>query len=310
MPAPTVSSAHAVVGGHHRRELRRTFALPEKPCGDFLVHCFCSLCALCQEAREIKRRSAVHPAPRLAAALERRGQPPEVQRMTRTYSHGLALEDWEWDSESGTVGVVRTKSRNLSGANAPGIAKAKAIRRTTTSLQDSGSLRGSVEPTSPLSGRGERSWIGRASDLDGKAAESAVAAEDQAAKVDNEPEGAAAPEPASAPGAAVPATRSFNFMSPFDGPDTAPPAAAASQRQLGRAVSFARATASSSGRGTELSGLSEAELDSLASRVSLDMASAARAAAQRIIAVDRQSHSFLQHRLNQLKEDEASGDDR
>lgn len=296
-----------MVGGHHRRELRRTFALPEKPCGDFLVHCFCSLCALCQEAREIKRRSAVHPAPRLAAALERRGQPPEVQRMTRTYSHGLALEDWEWDSESGTVGVVRTKSRNLSGANAPGIAKAKAIRRTTAGLHDSGSLRGSVEPTSPRSG--ERSWIGRASDADGKAAEAAVAAEDQAAKAGSESEEATAREPAPAPGAAAPAARSFNFMSPFDGPVTAPPAASASQRQLGRAVSFARATASSSGRGTELSGLSEAELDSLASRVSLDMAAAARAAAQRIIAVDRQSHSFLQHRLNQLKEDEANGDD-
>eukprot|EP01018_Ginkgo_biloba_P038956 Gb_02805 [translate_table: standard] len=37
-------------------KLRSEFNLPEDPCGDCLVHCFCEPCALCQEYREFKNR--------------------------------------------------------------------------------------------------------------------------------------------------------------------------------------------------------------------------------------------------------------
>eukprot|EP01018_Ginkgo_biloba_P018957 Gb_14595 [translate_table: standard] len=40
----------------YRTRLRSQFNLVEKPCGDCLVHCFCELCALCQEYRELKNR--------------------------------------------------------------------------------------------------------------------------------------------------------------------------------------------------------------------------------------------------------------
>lgn len=42
-----------------RRKIRETFDLPEQPCSDTCIHCWCSPCATCQEAREIKRRSAL-----------------------------------------------------------------------------------------------------------------------------------------------------------------------------------------------------------------------------------------------------------
>ncbi|OVA03881.1 Uncharacterized protein family Cys-rich [Macleaya cordata] len=41
----------------YRRALRSKYNLPEAPCGDFITHLCCHLCALCQEYREIRERS-------------------------------------------------------------------------------------------------------------------------------------------------------------------------------------------------------------------------------------------------------------
>uniref|UniRef100_A0A5B7BMA3 Protein PLANT CADMIUM RESISTANCE 10 n=1 Tax=Davidia involucrata TaxID=16924 RepID=A0A5B7BMA3_DAVIN len=41
----------------YRRALRSKYDLPEAPCGDFVTHFFCHLCAICQEYREISERS-------------------------------------------------------------------------------------------------------------------------------------------------------------------------------------------------------------------------------------------------------------
>ncbi|KAK6137003.1 hypothetical protein DH2020_029255 [Rehmannia glutinosa] len=41
----------------YRRTLRSNYNLEEAPCGDFITHFFCHLCALCQEYREIRERS-------------------------------------------------------------------------------------------------------------------------------------------------------------------------------------------------------------------------------------------------------------
>ncbi|PPS16325.1 hypothetical protein GOBAR_AA04243 [Gossypium barbadense] len=38
----------------HRRRLRGQYGLKQSPCNDFLVHCFCHYCALCQEYRQLK----------------------------------------------------------------------------------------------------------------------------------------------------------------------------------------------------------------------------------------------------------------
>ncbi|KAK2987915.1 hypothetical protein RJ640_003045 [Escallonia rubra] len=40
----------------YRSKMRRQYMLQEDPCWDFLVHCCCDLCALCQEYRELKHR--------------------------------------------------------------------------------------------------------------------------------------------------------------------------------------------------------------------------------------------------------------
>ncbi|XP_051138941.1 protein PLANT CADMIUM RESISTANCE 10 [Andrographis paniculata] len=40
----------------YRRTLRTKYNLPEAPCGDFVTHFFCHLCAICQEYREIRER--------------------------------------------------------------------------------------------------------------------------------------------------------------------------------------------------------------------------------------------------------------
>ncbi|KAL5726266.1 hypothetical protein ACHQM5_009321 [Ranunculus cassubicifolius] len=42
----------------YRPKLRMLYSLPEEPCPDCLVHCFCEWCALCQEFRELKNRGA------------------------------------------------------------------------------------------------------------------------------------------------------------------------------------------------------------------------------------------------------------
>ncbi|XP_051148420.1 protein PLANT CADMIUM RESISTANCE 2-like [Andrographis paniculata] len=40
----------------YREKLRKQYGLQESPCGDFMVHCCCESCALCQEYRELKNR--------------------------------------------------------------------------------------------------------------------------------------------------------------------------------------------------------------------------------------------------------------
>ncbi|XP_073306634.1 protein PLANT CADMIUM RESISTANCE 2-like [Primulina huaijiensis] len=40
----------------YRSRMRTEYMLPETPCGDCLVHCFCEACALCQEYRELQHR--------------------------------------------------------------------------------------------------------------------------------------------------------------------------------------------------------------------------------------------------------------
>ena len=35
-------------------KLRSQYGLPEEPCADCCVHCWCRNCALCQEYRELK----------------------------------------------------------------------------------------------------------------------------------------------------------------------------------------------------------------------------------------------------------------
>lgn len=41
----------------YRRAIRSRYNLQEAPCGDFVTHFFCHLCAICQEYREICERS-------------------------------------------------------------------------------------------------------------------------------------------------------------------------------------------------------------------------------------------------------------
>ncbi|KAG2454982.1 hypothetical protein HYH02_000808 [Chlamydomonas schloesseri] len=50
-----------------RQQLRLKYGLREEPCSDCCVHCWCSTCALCQEARELQLRGAA-PASGVAAA--------------------------------------------------------------------------------------------------------------------------------------------------------------------------------------------------------------------------------------------------
>ncbi|KAL5544735.1 hypothetical protein UlMin_008519 [Ulmus minor] len=40
----------------YRTKLRAHYNLPEEPCKDCCVHCFCTACAICQEYRELKNR--------------------------------------------------------------------------------------------------------------------------------------------------------------------------------------------------------------------------------------------------------------
>ncbi|KAK1404561.1 protein PLANT CADMIUM RESISTANCE 10 [Heracleum sosnowskyi] len=49
----------------YRRELRTKYNLQEAPCGDFVTHFFCHLCALCQEYREIRERTGNNYSPDL-----------------------------------------------------------------------------------------------------------------------------------------------------------------------------------------------------------------------------------------------------
>ncbi|KAL3632659.1 Protein PLANT CADMIUM RESISTANCE 10 [Castilleja foliolosa] len=62
----------------YRGTLRSNYNLEEAPCGDFVTHFFCHLCALCQEHREIRERSRDSNNPALNLAEVRA---PAVQTM-------------------------------------------------------------------------------------------------------------------------------------------------------------------------------------------------------------------------------------
>uniref|UniRef100_A0A1J3GCJ0 Protein PLANT CADMIUM RESISTANCE 10 n=1 Tax=Noccaea caerulescens TaxID=107243 RepID=A0A1J3GCJ0_NOCCA len=53
----------------YRRSLRAKYNLQEAPCGDFVTHFFCHLCAICQEYREIRERSSGSNPPDLKMAI-------------------------------------------------------------------------------------------------------------------------------------------------------------------------------------------------------------------------------------------------
>lgn len=55
LPIPGCFAACYTCG--YRRALRSKYNLQEAPCGDFVTHFFCHLCAICQEFREIHERS-------------------------------------------------------------------------------------------------------------------------------------------------------------------------------------------------------------------------------------------------------------
>ncbi|KAL1220114.1 Protein PLANT CADMIUM RESISTANCE 10 [Cardamine amara subsp. amara] len=53
----------------YRRSLRTKYNLQEAPCGDFVTHFFCHLCAICQEYREIRERSSSPYPPDMKMAI-------------------------------------------------------------------------------------------------------------------------------------------------------------------------------------------------------------------------------------------------
>ncbi|XP_031249666.1 protein PLANT CADMIUM RESISTANCE 9-like [Pistacia vera] len=70
-------------GGTYRSKLRGQFSLPEAPCFDWLLHCFCCVCALTQEYRELKNRG-VNPSIGWKANVEKWNleglKPPSVEK--------------------------------------------------------------------------------------------------------------------------------------------------------------------------------------------------------------------------------------
>ncbi|KZV48788.1 protein plant CADMIUM RESISTANCE 10 [Dorcoceras hygrometricum] len=61
----------------YRRTLRTKYNLQEAPCGDFVTHFFCHLCAICQEYREIQERSGSANPPSLMVEVTA----PTLQKM-------------------------------------------------------------------------------------------------------------------------------------------------------------------------------------------------------------------------------------
>ncbi|XP_078441181.1 protein PLANT CADMIUM RESISTANCE 2-like [Wolffia australiana] len=51
-----VTGCACIYSCFYRKRLRLQYDLPEKPCADCCVHCFCELCSLCQAYRELKNR--------------------------------------------------------------------------------------------------------------------------------------------------------------------------------------------------------------------------------------------------------------
>ncbi|CAL5422921.1 unnamed protein product [Camellia sinensis] len=62
----------------YRKALRAKYNLQEAPCGDFVTHFFCHLCAVCQEYREIHERSGDSGSPDLSLVAVKA---PPVQTM-------------------------------------------------------------------------------------------------------------------------------------------------------------------------------------------------------------------------------------
>ncbi|CAN8287045.1 unnamed protein product [Cochlearia groenlandica] len=62
----------------YRGSLRAKYDLQEAPCGDFVTHFFCHLCAICQEYREIRERSSGSNLPDMNTAVT---HAPSVQTM-------------------------------------------------------------------------------------------------------------------------------------------------------------------------------------------------------------------------------------
>ncbi|KAL8232668.1 hypothetical protein R6Q57_002446 [Mikania cordata] len=61
----------------YRKALRTKYNLQEAPCGDFITHLCCHLCAVCQEYREIRERSVdINPNANMVEITA-----PEVQSM-------------------------------------------------------------------------------------------------------------------------------------------------------------------------------------------------------------------------------------
>ncbi|KAF8389973.1 hypothetical protein HHK36_024493 [Tetracentron sinense] len=51
-----LTGCRCIYSCYYRSKLRRQYSLTEGSCPDFLVHCCCESCALCQEYRELKNR--------------------------------------------------------------------------------------------------------------------------------------------------------------------------------------------------------------------------------------------------------------
>ncbi|KAM0940962.1 putative PLAC8 motif-containing protein [Dioscorea sansibarensis] len=51
-----VTGCQCIYSCSYRSKMRALYGLPESPCPDFLIHCCCEACALCQEYRELKNR--------------------------------------------------------------------------------------------------------------------------------------------------------------------------------------------------------------------------------------------------------------
>ncbi|CAA7400863.1 unnamed protein product [Spirodela intermedia] len=51
-----MTGCSCLLGSYYRTRLRRDYSLQKGTCPNFVVHCCCELCALCQEHRELKNR--------------------------------------------------------------------------------------------------------------------------------------------------------------------------------------------------------------------------------------------------------------
>ncbi|OAY70118.1 Protein PLANT CADMIUM RESISTANCE 8, partial [Ananas comosus] len=74
-----------VLGANYRSKLREKYNLVEAPAEDWVLHLFCSCCALCQEFRELQNRG-IDPSlgwmGHLAQKQEARAVPPQTQSMS------------------------------------------------------------------------------------------------------------------------------------------------------------------------------------------------------------------------------------